>query len=158
MRFVFTLTALFLSCIGGRADDTPRGIYRAHEVPGSPLLLASGLAWSQAGLVTADRKEKRLVVLRPDGKFETLRKMTQSFGVAFDPFGKMLVSGKNRCASHRAHRRRQQAGNPGRRGRRGHASFPRGPQERHDLLDRLSRRLRSSAWCGSKSRDTLLWR
>ncbi len=94
MRFVITLIGFSFWCISGRADDTPRGIYRAHEVPGSPPLLASGLAWSNAGLVIADRKEKRLVVLRPDGKFETLRKMTQPFGVAFDSRGKVLVSEK----------------------------------------------------------------
>jgi sugar lactone lactonase YvrE len=73
---------------------TPRGVYRAREVPDSPLLLASGMAWSEAGLIIADRKEKRLVALRPSGKFETLRKMTQPFGVAFDPHGKVLVSEK----------------------------------------------------------------
>src|ERR1019366_2161879 len=30
MRFVITLVAFSLWCISGRADDTPRGIYRAH--------------------------------------------------------------------------------------------------------------------------------
>ena len=94
MRYVIAPGILFILSLAVHANDTPRGIYRAHEVPGSPLLLASGLAWSDAGLVIADRKEKRLVVLRPDGKFETLRKMTQPFGVAFDPLGKVLVSEK----------------------------------------------------------------
>ncbi len=87
--------AVGLVCTAGlRAQDTPRGIYHARPVPGSPLLLASGLAWSEAGLVIADRKEKRLVVLRPTGAFETLRKMTNPFGVAFDPRGHLLVSEK----------------------------------------------------------------
>lgn len=79
---------------GVSADDTPQGVYRAREVPESPLLFASGMAWSDVGLVIADRKEKRLVVLRPTGKFETLRKMTQPFGVAFDPRGNVLVTEK----------------------------------------------------------------
>jgi len=74
--------------------NTPRGIYRARPVDGSPTLLASGMVWSDSGLVIADRKEKRLIVLRANGKFETLRKMTQPFGVAFDPQGKLLVSEK----------------------------------------------------------------
>ena len=59
--------------------NTPRGIYRARPVDGSPTLLASGMVWSDSGLVIADRKEKRLIVLRANGKFETLRKMTQPF-------------------------------------------------------------------------------
>ena len=71
MTRIVAILLIGIFAISVYADDTPRGIYRAHEVPASPLLLASGLAWSNAGLVIADRKEKRLVVLRPDGKFET---------------------------------------------------------------------------------------
>ncbi len=90
---------LFVDVITAQPNDKPRapmprGVYRAREVPDSPLLLASGMAWSDMGLIIAERKEKRLVVLRSSGKFETLRKMTQPFGVAFDPKGKVLVSEK----------------------------------------------------------------
>ncbi len=59
MRYALTVTAGFVFSLGVYEGNTPRGIYRASEVPGSPLLLASGLAWSDAGLVIADRKEKR---------------------------------------------------------------------------------------------------
>ncbi len=68
MQYFFGVIACLIFSVAVHANDPPRGIYRASEVPGSPLLLASGLAWSNAGLVIADRKEKRLVVLRPDGE------------------------------------------------------------------------------------------
>jgi sugar lactone lactonase YvrE len=76
------------------ADDGPRGVYHAMAVPGSPVLLASGMAWSDKGLFIADRKEKRIVALRPSGEFETVRKMTNPFGVGFDPDGNLIVSEK----------------------------------------------------------------
>lgn len=85
---------LFPPLAGRPGDDSPRGIYHAKVVADSPVLLGSGMAWSDTGLVIADRKEKRLVVLRPDGKFETLRKGIEPFGVAFDPAGKLLVTEK----------------------------------------------------------------
>ncbi len=99
LRIEFLILVLFVDVITAQPNDNsrapaPRGVYRAREVPNSPLLLASGMAWSDTGLIIADRKEKRLVVLRPSGNFETLRKMTQPFGVAFDPKGKVLVSEK----------------------------------------------------------------
>jgi sugar lactone lactonase YvrE len=88
------LLTLLVSFAAAGENNPPRGVYRAREVPDSPLLLASGMAWRDSGLVIADRKEKCLVVLRPSGKFATLRKMTQPFGVAFDPSGRALVSEK----------------------------------------------------------------
>jgi len=93
MRIPACLT-LWLSFAIGAAADTPRGIYRARPVPDSPLLMASGMAWSKTGLIIADRKEKRLVALRPDGKFETVIKLPNPFGVAFDERGRMLASEK----------------------------------------------------------------
>lgn len=52
------------------------------------------MARSKTGLIIADRKEKRLVVLRPDGKFETLIKLSNPFGVAFDERAMVLSSEK----------------------------------------------------------------
>jgi sugar lactone lactonase YvrE len=91
---VSLLLSALVSMIAQAQENGPRGVYHAREVPESPLLLASGMAWSESGLIVADRKEKRLLALRPSGKFETLRKMTQPFGVAFDPAGRLLVSEK----------------------------------------------------------------
>lgn len=74
--------------------DGPRGVYRAKPVPDSPVMLASGMAWGPDGLVVADRKGKRVALLRPSGKFETLVELENPFGVAFDERGRMLVTEK----------------------------------------------------------------
>jgi sugar lactone lactonase YvrE len=72
----------------------PRGVYHAEEVKESPVLLASGMRATDTGLLIADRKEKRILRLRPDGAFETVRAMTNPFGVTVDPQGRIVVSEK----------------------------------------------------------------
>lgn len=56
--------------------------------------MGSGMAWTDDGLIIADRLEKRLVIVRPSGKFETLHKMSEPFGVAIDAQGRVLATEK----------------------------------------------------------------
>ena len=50
MQHLFAQFACFVFSLAVLANDPPRGIYRASEVPGCPRLLASGLAWRDAGM------------------------------------------------------------------------------------------------------------
>jgi sugar lactone lactonase YvrE len=93
-RFVPLVVAMVSCQAPVTAAEGPRGIHHAQPVLDSPMLLASGMAWSAHGLVIADRKQKRLLVLRPSGKFEALHNLTNPFGVVFDAEGRLLASEK----------------------------------------------------------------
>lgn len=87
-----SLAVLLLLPAVSAAQGGPRGVLRAEEIPASPKMKASGMAWSKDRLMIADRGGKRLVVFHPPDRFETLREIPNPGGVAVDSNGHVLVS------------------------------------------------------------------
>lgn len=88
---------LLLSCglLADTPEKSPTGIYQTEVVPGSPKLIASGMAWWKDRLIIADRGNKRLVAFTPPDRFETFKELRNPVGVAVDPEGNLIVTEKD---------------------------------------------------------------
>jgi len=86
------LLVLAVGSPAAEADAPPAGVYSATEVPGSPKMAVSGMAWQKDRLVTADRGGKRLVAFTLPDRFETIREVAVPVGVATDADGNLVLA------------------------------------------------------------------
>jgi gluconolactonase len=86
------------------------GVHRAEEVPGSPVLTASGMAWWKDRLILADRVPRQLRAFVPPDRFEEFKTLTHPVGVAVDPDGHLLVTEKEKDGLSRVARFRSDGG------------------------------------------------
>ncbi len=100
MRRVFLLlfAAIQLtSATGWGAELAPNpvsGVYIAEKMASSPHFNAKGMAWWNGRLMIANREPAKLYTFTPPDKFEVFKEqgLTNPFGVAVDPNGRLLLT------------------------------------------------------------------
>jgi len=78
-----------------RADDGPvSGVYFARQVASSPSFIAKGMAWWNGRLIIVNRVPPQLHAFTPPETFAifTEQGLTNPFGVAVDPQGRLLLT------------------------------------------------------------------
>lgn len=76
------------------ADEPISGVYFSDKIETSPHFIAKGLAWWDGRLVIANREPPKLYTFTPPDRFEVHEDegLTNPFGVAVDPRGRLLLT------------------------------------------------------------------
>lgn len=92
------MLTVFIGCAviaAARAEDASvAGVYFAEKIATSPHFLAKGMAWWDGRLIIANREPAALHAFTPPDTFEIFKEqgLTNPFGVAVDPQGRLLVT------------------------------------------------------------------